>query len=81
MACRCGCRRRWASWSAPRRRACWRGRSASGVLHELMEEELEEVVGPKGRHDPDRVAVRHGQFLLHRRSVPVGTQRARRGGD
>ena len=25
-----------------------------------MEEEVDEVVGPKGRHDPDRTAVRHG---------------------
>ena len=25
-----------------------------GVLHELMEAEVDEVVGPKGRHDPDR---------------------------
>ena len=31
-----------------------------GVLTELMEEEVEEVVGPKGRHLPDRAAVRHG---------------------
>jgi len=31
-----------------------------GVLAELMEEEVDEVVGPKGRHDPSRVAVRHG---------------------
>src|SRR5512144_2873130 len=31
-----------------------------GVLHELMEAEVEEVVGPKGRHSPDRTAVRHG---------------------
>jgi putative transposase len=31
-----------------------------GVLAELMEEEVVEVVGPKGRHDPDRAAVRHG---------------------
>jgi putative transposase len=31
-----------------------------GVLHELMEAELDEVVGPKGKHDPDRTAVRHG---------------------
>jgi len=30
------------------------------VLAELMEEEVDEVVGPKGRHDPSRVAVRHG---------------------
>jgi len=31
-----------------------------GVLAELMEAEVDEVVGPKGKHDPDRVAVRHG---------------------
>src|SRR5688500_19278911 len=27
-----------------------------GVLHELMEAEVDEVVGPKGRHDPNRDA-------------------------
>jgi putative transposase len=32
-----------------------------GVLAELMNEEVEEVVGPKGRHNADRSAVRHGQ--------------------
>ena len=26
-----------------------------GVVHELMEPEVDEVVGPKGKHDPDRV--------------------------
>src|SRR5712692_8857689 len=31
-----------------------------GVLAELMEDEVEEVVGPKGKHDPGRAAVRHG---------------------
>ena len=31
-----------------------------GVLVELLEEEVVEVVGPKGKHDADRVAVRHG---------------------
>jgi putative transposase len=31
-----------------------------GVLAELMEEEVTEVVGPRGRHDPDRSSVRHG---------------------
>jgi hypothetical protein len=31
-----------------------------GVLAELMEEEVDEVVGPKGRHDQERTAVRHG---------------------
>ena len=46
-----------------------------GVLHELMEEEVDEVVGPKGKHDPDRVAVRHGhesgEVTLGGRRVPV----------
>lgn len=32
-----------------------------GVLSSMMEEEVCDVVGPKGKHDPDRVAVRHGQ--------------------
>ncbi len=32
-----------------------------GVLAELMEEEVAEVVGPKGKHDPERSAVRHGR--------------------
>jgi putative transposase len=31
-----------------------------GVVAELMEEEVIEVCGPKGKHDPDRVATRHG---------------------
>jgi putative transposase len=31
-----------------------------GVLSELMEEEVDDVVGPRGKHDADRVAVRHG---------------------
>jgi putative transposase len=32
-----------------------------GVLAELMEEEVDEVVGPKGVHDAERRAVRHGR--------------------
>ena len=31
-----------------------------GVLSELMEEEVDEVVGPKGKQIADRAAVRHG---------------------
>ncbi len=31
-----------------------------GVLAELMGEEVDDVVGPKSRHDVDRVAMRHG---------------------
>jgi transposase-like protein len=31
-----------------------------GVVHELMEAEVTEVCGPKGKNDPDRKATRHG---------------------
>src|SRR3954454_24420255 len=52
-----------------------------GVLHELMEAEVDEVVGPKGRHDPERSAVRHGheggEVTLGGRRVPVSRPRAR----
>jgi transposase-like protein len=52
-----------------------------GVLHALMEEELDEVVGPKGRHDRARSAVRHGheggEVTLGGRRVPVSRPRAR----
>jgi putative transposase len=52
-----------------------------GVLHELMEAEVEQVVGPKGRHIVDRTAVRHGhergEVTLGGRRVPVKRPRAR----
>jgi len=52
-----------------------------GVLGELMAEEVEEVVGPKGKHDPDRAAVRHGrengEVTLGGRRVPVERPRVR----
>src|SRR4051794_14302515 len=52
-----------------------------GVLHELLEAEVDEVVGPKGRHIPDRAAVRHGhqdgEVTLGGRRVPVSRPRAR----
>src|SRR3954471_832900 len=52
-----------------------------GVLHELMEAEVDEVVGPKGKHDADRSAVRHGhdrgEVTLGGRRVPVQRPRAR----
>ncbi len=31
-----------------------------GVLRELLEQEVEEIVGPRGKWNPDRTAVRHG---------------------
>jgi transposase-like protein len=52
-----------------------------GVLTELMAEEVDDVVGPKGRHDVDRAAVRHGseagQVTLGGRRVPVQRPRVR----
>jgi transposase-like protein len=52
-----------------------------GVLAELMAEEVDEVVGPKGKQDPDRSAVRHGheagEVTLGGRRVPVERPRVR----
>src|SRR5712692_7994109 len=52
-----------------------------GVLAELMEDEVEEVVGPKGKHDPGRAAVRHGhasgEVTLGGRRVGVDRPRVR----
>ena len=52
-----------------------------GVLAELMEEEVVEVVGRKGRQDPERVAVRHGheagEVTLGGRRVAVERPRVR----
>jgi transposase-like protein len=52
-----------------------------GVLGELMAEEVEEVCGPRGKHDPDRVAYRHGsddgEVTLGGRRVPVSRPRMR----
>jgi putative transposase len=51
------------------------------VMGELLEAELEAKVGPKGRHDPDRTACRHGtasgSVVLGGRRVPVDRPRAR----
>jgi len=56
-----------------------------GVVHELMALEVDEVVGPKGRHDRDRVAVRHGHedgsLTLGGRRVPVRRPRVRSADD
>jgi transposase-like protein len=52
-----------------------------GVLAELMEEEVVEVVGEKGKHDRERVAVRHGhesgEVTLGGRRVGVARPRVR----
>ena len=56
-----------------------------GVVHELMELEVCEVVGPKGTHNPDRVAKRHGHehgsMTLGARRVPVSRPRIRTADD
>jgi len=56
-----------------------------GVVHELMEFEVTEVVGPKGKHNPDRTAMRHGHedgsMTLGGRRVPVRRPRVRTADD
>jgi len=51
------------------------------VVHELMEAEVDEVVGPKGKWNPERAASRHGHqdgsMTLGGRRVPVSRPRAR----
>jgi hypothetical protein len=52
-----------------------------GVVHELMEAEVTEVVGPKHKHNPDRTAKRHGHedgsVTLGGRRVEVSRPRMR----
>jgi putative transposase len=52
-----------------------------GVLAEMMEAEVDEVVGPKGKPNPERTAVRHGheagEVTLGGRRVGVTRPRAR----
>src|SRR5687768_7597689 len=52
-----------------------------GVLAELMNEEVEDVCGPKGRHDSGRAAYRHGtddgEVTLGGRRVAVERPRMR----
>jgi putative transposase len=56
-----------------------------GVVHELLELEVDEVVGPKGKHNPDRVAKRHGHedgsMTLGGRRVAVRRPRMRTADD
>jgi putative transposase len=55
------------------------------VVHQLMEREVTEVVGLKGKHDPDRTAKRHGHedgsMTLGGRRVPVSRPRMRTADD
>src|SRR4051812_5368468 len=56
-----------------------------GVVHELMELEVDEVVGAKGKHNPDRTAKRHGHedgsMTLGGRRVVVRRPRVRTADD
>ncbi len=56
-----------------------------GVVHELLELEVDEVVGPKGKHDPERIAKRHGHedgsMTLGGRRVAVRRPRMRTADD
>jgi putative transposase len=59
--------------------------STLGVVYELMGLEVEEFVGPRGRHNADRAAVRHGHedgsMTLGGRRVAVRRPRMRSAGD
>jgi putative transposase len=52
-----------------------------GVLHSLLEADVDRLVGPKGRHQPDRAAVRHGsqpgRVTLGGRRIRVDRPRVR----
>jgi transposase-like protein len=56
-----------------------------GVVHSLMEREVDEVVGPKHKQNPDRTAKRHGHedgsMTLGGRRVPVSRPRMRTADD
>lgn len=51
------------------------------VMQAMFEAEISESCGPKGKHDPDRTAVRHGtqkgSVTLGGRRIAVGRPRAR----
>ena len=55
------------------------------VVHELMEAEVDEIVGPKSKHNPDRTAKRHGHergsMTLGGRRVQVSRPRVRSADD
>jgi len=44
------------------------------ALHELLQEEITALCGPRGRHDAERVAYRHGQVPS---SLPLGGRKVR----
>jgi hypothetical protein len=50
-----------------------------GVLRELLEQEVDQLVGPKGKWNHDRIAVRHGTRAERSRSVGGGCRSSGRG--
>src|SRR5919204_2679875 len=56
-----------------------------GVVHELMELEVDQVVGPRGKWNPERIAKRHGHedgsMTLGGRRVAVRRPRVRTADD
>jgi transposase-like protein len=55
------------------------------VLDRMMQSEVTDLAGPKGRHDPERTHVRHGSeagsVVLGGRKVPIRRPRVRTAGD
>ena len=83
---RCGWRESWTtSWSCspPNASGLLAASVAIGldVMSELIDDEVTEVAGPKGCHDPARAAYRHGsqngKVTLGGRTIPVRRPRVR----
>jgi putative transposase len=78
---------RWVSWWVRPGRGLLALSVGVGLLvvHGLMEAEVAEVVGAKGRHDPERTAKRHGHergsMTLGGRRVEVSRPRIRSADD
>jgi putative transposase len=60
-------------------------RTGLSVLHEAMEWEVDRIVGPKGKHDRERAAKRHGrtagEVTLGGRRAPIDRPRVRTADD
>ena len=80
---RSACRRRWGGGTGAAREGllALSVGLGLGVLGELLETEVDQVVGPKGRHNSERSSVRHGhetgEVTLGGRRVGVSRPRVR----
>jgi putative transposase len=74
-----------AELASAAREGCWPWPWGPGlqVLEAILDEDVARLVGPRGRHNPDRAAVRHGaelgQVTLGGRRVRVRRPRVRTG--